>query len=188
MLSIRSRTSVDEGKRGQAPIPSFPSSPSAIRCSVHANTADNCACSSSRVVAACKYSRKRRSQGGKFSAHDLPNYISVDAKVVMDEDISETGNGPPRSSRFAPLDRIGESLAGLGKSLEITHHCVLHEARRPKKRFVVACVLGNSRDAFEHMGEIDLVSLRARLHVAFFTVQELPSTLVRASRGEARSA
>ena len=91
----------------------------------------------------------------------------------MNQDIPEAGYRTPRHVWLACLDRIGQTLTRFRQRLQIANDCVLNQSGGAKTCFVTGNVVVDSTRALQHVGKLDRVGLRARLHSAAITTSAL---------------
>jgi hypothetical protein len=103
----------------------------------------------------------RRFQLGKKHLHDLPDTRQADSKVVVDQDVAEAGDSPPIDLRPGRLQRLGQSLAGLGQRLEVAQDSVLGLTIRKERLFSFGDVLFNSFQTFADVDQIEPVALHS---------------------------
>ena len=90
---------------------------------------------------------------------NLPNALEVYSQVIMDQNVSESSNGPPVNLGMKSFQAIADSLSGFGESLEIAQHCVLDHFRLAKGLLAALAIPVYPLDAFEDVMNIKAVVL-----------------------------
>jgi hypothetical protein len=107
----------------------------------------------------CRYSLYRQlvdqspsdqQEVGHFILDDAPNHTEVDAKVLVNENISHAGYSPPWHVWSATPDAIVESLDGFAKHFEIPKDRVLYH-RRGKEGIATASVYSRTAASASRM-------------------------------------
>ena len=85
---------------------------------------------------------------------DLPNAHKIYSQVIVDEDVSETGNRLPVNLRMRRLQPIADSLCGFGKRLKITQDGILDECLTKENLLATLAIALYSVDAPKNMVDV----------------------------------
>src|ERR1035437_3786415 len=91
--------------------------------------------------------------------HNLPNTFEVYSQVIVDQNVAESGNGPPVHLWMKDLQTIGDPLSGFGKGLEIAQHGVLNQFRFAERLFTILAIPIDPQDAIEDALDVEPVVL-----------------------------
>src|ERR1022692_3196979 len=91
--------------------------------------------------------------------NNLPNTFEVYSQVIMDQNVSESRNGPPVNLGMKRSQAIADPLRGLGKGLEIAQNRILNHFRLAKGLLAALAIPIYALDAFEDVMNIKAVVL-----------------------------
>jgi hypothetical protein len=91
--------------------------------------------------------------------NDLPNACDVHSEVIVDQDVSESGNRAPVNLGMEGFQTIADPLSGFGESLEIAQNRVLNQFRLAKGLLAVPAIPGYTPDTIEDVMDVEPVVL-----------------------------
>jgi len=91
--------------------------------------------------------------------HDIPDPFDIDAQVLVNDNIPKALDVPPVHFRMLLFQRVGKSLRGLGKDLQVAHDRVLSFGISEEDVFALFRVHDHALDAFLDINQIEPVIL-----------------------------
>jgi len=88
---------------------------------------------------------------------NLPYAFKVNSKIIMDEDVPESGYGAPVDLRMPNFEIVADSFGGFGKGLKIPQDSILNQFCAEESFLTVLAVTLNASEAIQNVMDIKSV-------------------------------